>query len=110
MDNNPMDAGSNPAALAKMPDSYRMNSEVTSESERDRKMEENPPQGELANFNKKNMNEPQQIQATLIEIGDDEDGNPRLIFRTTREQISRLKTLPLYKWSELTIQQIEETK
>ena len=56
------------------------------------------------------MNEPQQIQATLIEIGDDEDGNPRLIFRTTREQISRLKTVPLYKYSELTIQPIEETK
>ena len=54
------------------------------------------------------MNEPQQIEATLVEIGDDEDGNPRLIFHTTREQISRLKTVPLYKASLLTIETITQ--
>jgi hypothetical protein len=54
------------------------------------------------------MNEPQQIQATLIEIGDDPDGNPRLIFHTTREQIMRLKTAPLYQFSRVTIEPIME--
>lgn len=49
------------------------------------------------------MNEPQQIQATLVEIGDDEDGNPSLIFHTTREEISRLKTVPLYEVRRITI-------
>jgi len=52
------------------------------------------------------MNEPQQIEATLVEIGDDEDGNPRLIFHTTMEEIKRLKTVPLYKASRITIEPI----
>ena len=54
------------------------------------------------------MNEPQQIHATLVEIGDDEEGNAHLIFHTTREEIKRLKTVPLYKASLLTIETITQ--
>ena len=52
------------------------------------------------------MNQPQQLNATLVEIGDDEDGNPRLIFHTTREEIKRLRTVPLYELSRITIEPI----
>ena len=46
----------------------------------------------------------EQLNATLVEIGDDEDGQPRLIFTTTREEISRMKTCPLYLPAMLTIE------
>ena len=54
------------------------------------------------------MNQPQQLNATLVEIGDDEDGNASLIFHTTREEIKRLKTVPFYKVSLLTIETITQ--
>ena len=53
------------------------------------------------------MNESQQISATLMQVGDDEDGNPRLLFHTTREQLMRLGTVPLYELSRLTIEPTE---
>ena len=54
---------------------------------------------------------PQTLHATLIEIGDDEDGTPRLIFHATREQIRQLETVPLYKQIRLTMEKVntEET-
>ena len=43
-----------------------------------------------------------------MEIGDDEEGNAHLIFHTTREEIKRLKTVPFYKLSLLTIETITQ--
>jgi len=54
--------------------------------------------------------EPQTLNATLVEIGDDEDGTPRLIFHATREEIMRLKKLPLYQLSRVTIEPISTTE
>ena len=50
---------------------------------------------------------PQTLHATLIEIGDDEDGNPRLIFHATREQIRQLETVTLYQKLRLTMEPVE---
>ena len=64
----------------------------------------------LFETNSNTMNEPQTLNATLVEIGDDEDGMPRLIFHTTREEIMRLKKLPLYQLSRVTIEPIQTTE
>ena len=48
--------------------------------------------------------EPQTLEAELVEIGNDEDGTPRLIFIATREQIAQLKRVPLYRRVMLTME------
>ena len=52
--------------------------------------------------------EPQTLEAELIEIGDDDDGTPMLIFIATREQIAQLKRVPIYKRVRLTMEILTE--
>jgi len=48
--------------------------------------------------------EPQSLTAELVEIGNDDEGTPRLIFIATREQIVQMKRVPLYRQVKLTME------